>query len=52
MITNDDREDKLWMESDPPSGMIYGDETEKERKKRIKRYKTKKLLEEQYENLQ
>ena len=47
MITTDNMKDKLWTGSKSPSGMILGTETEKERKKRLKKYEAKKLLEEQ-----
>jgi len=47
MITTDNMEDKLWTGSRSPSGMILGTETEKERKKRLKEYEAKKLLEDQ-----
>jgi len=45
MITADNTKNKLWTTSKSPSGMILGNETEKERKKRIKEYEAKKLLE-------
>jgi len=45
MITADNTKNKLWTTSKSPSGMILGNETEKERKKRIKEYEDKKLLE-------
>ena len=44
MITADNTKNKLWTTSKSPSGMILGNETEKERKKRIKEYEAKKLL--------
>jgi len=47
MITTDNMKDKLWTGSKSPSGMIFGTETEADRKKRLKEYEAKKLLEEQ-----
>ena len=47
MIKIDDTEDKLWTTSPSPSSsdLLYGDETEEDRKKRHDEYNEKKLLE-------